>query len=409
MKIAIIGGWAAWMMAAAIIAEWSSHHEIHVFEKNRRLGAKVLISGWWRCNVTTWYIKKQELQSKYIRWRDFLQPSMSSFWPRKMRQWVEAHGVPLKCEEDMRVFPKSDNGADIIGIFEKIFREKKVQIHFGEWVDSLEHSKWVFTLTTKSDIYAFDAVVITTWGNAYAHTWSAWEWYDLVKPLWHTITPLWPSLNSFLVQEERIKTLSWISFPHAQISYEKAKVLWPVLLTHFGTSGPAVFAFSAHSTFEKIDKSHPLEVRLMPFADRNYEWRTKRLNEHVTNSPKKQSNTILWYEFPDRFAHALLEQCGLDPEKRIADLTREEKSIICKMLGEWITLHLIARRPGDEFVTAGWVNTDEINPETLESKIVPWLYFAWEVVNVDGVTGWYNLQACWATGHAVGAAISNIE
>lgn len=406
MKIAIIGWWAAGMMAWAIAAEAGGNHEIHIFEKNRKLWTKVLISGWWRCNVTTGYFKKQDLQSKYIRGWDFLQHAMSSFWPRKMRQRVEEHNVPLKCEEDMRVFPQSDNWADVVWIFEKIFHEKKVHIHFSEWVEKLEHSAWVFSLTTKSGTYAFDKVVITTWGNAYAHTGSSGDWYELAKTVGHTTTPLWPSLNSFLVSEEWIKTLSWISFSHAQISYEKAKVIWPVLLTHFGTSGPAVFAFSAHSSFETVSKDQPLQVRLTPFAERNLEWRTKRLNELVIGSPKKQINTVLWFEFPDRFADALIESVWIIPDKKIADLSREEKQLLCKTLWEGISLHLIARRPWDEFVTAWWINTDEIDPDTMESKLCPWLYFAGEVINVDGVTGWYNLQACWATGYAAGKAIS---
>lgn len=392
-------------MAAATIAEHSSH-QVDIFEKNNLLGAKVIISWGWRCNVTTWYIKKQELQKKYIRGWDFLESSIGQFWPRKMRQRVESHGVPLKCEDDMRVFPQSDNGKDIVWVFEKIFREKKVCIHFKEGIESIEHREWVFRVTSKNNTYAYDAVVITTGGNAYAHTWSSWDGYELVKPLWHTTTPLGPSLNSFLVQEERVKALSGISFPNTQISYTQAKVIWPALLTHFGISGPAVFAFSAHSSFETIDRSQPLEIRFIPQAERNTEWRNKWLQELVISSPKKQIDTILWFEFPDRFATWLLQHLHIIPEKRIADLSREEKSSICKTLGEWIILHLIARRPWDEFVTAWGIDTSEINPKTMESRICPWLYFAGEVINIDGVTGWYNLQASRSTGYAAGAAIA---
>lgn len=405
MKIAIIGWGAAGMMTAAVIAEYGSH-EIHLFEKNSRLWAKVLISGGWRCNVTTGYIKKQDLQKKYIRGRDFLQHSIGQFWPRKMRHRTEAHGVPLKCEEDMRVFPQSDDGSDVVGIFENIFREKKVHIHYKQWVDSIIKKEKMFVIHTKEWEYVFDKVVVTTGGNAYAHTWSTGDGYELVKPLWHTTTPLWPSLNSFLVQEERIKTLSWISFSHAQISYPKAKVVGPVLLTHFGTSGPAIFAFSAHSSFEQIDKANPLQVLLVPQAERNSEWRTRWLNEFSQNSPKKQINTILSFEFPDRFTEALLHVIGIQLEKKVGDLTREEKVLISKILGEWIPLSLIARRPGDEFVTAWWIDTHEVNNETMESLICPWLYFAGEVLNIDGVTWWYNLQASWSTGYAAGVAIA---
>lgn len=409
MKIAIIGWGAAGMMVAATVAESNAHHELHLFEKNKRLGAKVLISGGWRCNVTTWYIKKQELQSKYIRGREFLQSAMASFGPRKMRQRVESHGVPLKCEDDMRVFPKSDNGSDVVWVFEKIFDEKKVSVHFGEWIEKIARQWDGFVVDSTKDSYEFDAVVLTTWGNAYAHTGSSWDGYDLAKGLWHTTTPLGPSLNSFLVSEERIKTLSWISFSNAQISYEKAKVVGPVLLTHFGTSGPAVFAFSAHSTFETIDKEHPLEVRLAPFAERNTDRRNRRLKELVESSPKKQINTVLAYEFPARFADALVSSLRIDPETKIADLSREQKQTIYQTLGDGIPLHLIARRAWDEFVTAGGISTDEVDPQTMESLLCPWLYFAGELLNVDGVTGGYNLQACRSTAYIAGKSLANKE
>lgn len=409
MKIAIIGWGAAGMMVAAVIAEENNNHQIHLFEKNKRLGAKVLISGGGRCNVTTGYIKKQELQSKYIRGREFLQSAIAKFWPRKMRQRVESHGVPLKCEDDMRVFPKSDDGKDVVGIFEKIFDEKNVKVHFGEWVEKIDKVWSQFVIETAQGSYEYDAVVLTTGGNAYAHTGSSGDGYTLAKALWHSTTPLGPSLNSFLVREERIKTLSGISFNNAQIAYEKAKVVGPVLLTHFGTSGPAVFAFSAHSTFETIDKEHPLEIRLTPFAERNIDRWNKRMKEHTISSPKKQINTILAYEFPARFADALLASLSINPESKIADLSREQKEMIYKTLGDWISLHLIARRAGDEFVTAGWIDTDEINPETMESNICQRLFFAGEVINVDGVTGGYNLQACRSTAYVAGKALANKE
>lgn len=406
MKIAIIGWWAAGMMAAATIAEHSDH-EIHIFEKNNILWAKVIISWWWRCNITTWYFKKQDLQNKYIRGWDFLQHAMWQFWPRKMYQRVEAHGVPLKCEDDMRVFPVSNNGKDVVWMFEHIFREKKVQIHFKEWVDTLAHTQWMFVITTNQWTYKFDKVIITTGGNAYAHTWSSGDGYDLAKPLWHTTTPLWPSLNSFLIVEERPKLLSWISFSNAKITHEKTEVIWPALLTHFGISWPAVFAFSSHTSFEPINKEIPLHIRFAPFAEINQEKWTTMLTKYAHTQPKKQLDTILNYHFPDRFVQGLLQHIGIIHTRNIADLTREEKATIAQTLGEGIQLTLIARRPGDEFVTAWWINTDEVNKKTMESLICPWLYFWGEVLNVDWVTWGYNLQACWSTGYAAGIAIAS--
>jgi predicted Rossmann fold flavoprotein len=262
-------------------------------------------------------------------------------------------------------------------------------------------------------------VVITTGWNAYAHTGSSWDGYDLAKALGHTITPLGPSLNSFLVQEEWVKACSGISFQNACLksasvdntidnamkwSVERP-VSGPLLFTHFGISWPVTFSYSSQIPHIAISQSKPHTVLVQPFEDRNEQWRNERLTKQALEQSKKQLATILHQEFSDRWLQAFLLQYNFQWATSIGNFPREEKKALAKLLGNGIPLTLIARRPWDEFVTAGWVNTGEVNPKTMESKICPWLYFAGEVLNVDAVTGGFNFQACWAEGRCAGESI----
>ena len=423
-RIAIIGWGAAWLMVAATLIEKWSSDEVHIFEKNNELWMKIRISGWWRCNVTTWFFKKQDLQYKYTRGRDFLSHAMGQFWPRKMLQRCESHGVPLKCEADMRVFPQSNKSTDIVNIFQKIIASESCIVHFEEWVQSIEKKtsnevlqnnidttnkeNQTFILTTNKETYEFNYVVITTGGNAYAHTGSSWDGYSLAQSLWHTLTPLWPSLNSFLVQEDWIKKCSGLSFQNAKLTPAKQPIMpdksdqliikWPLLCTHFGISWPVTFSYSSHIPYITINEQQHHIVLFQPFADRNEEWWNNWLTKNALEQSKKQLHTILHEEFTDRRIESFLDHHNFQWSISIGNFPREDKKALAKLLGHGIPLTLTARRPWDEFVTAWWVNTAEVNPKTMESKICSWLYFAGEVLNIDAVTGGFNFQACWATG-----------
>jgi predicted flavoprotein YhiN len=439
-RIAIIWWWAAGMMVAATIIEHNPDADIHIFEKNKELWTKVRISGWGRCNVTTGYFKKQDLQSKYTRWRDFISHAMGQFWPRKMFSRCEDHGVPLKCQEDMRVFPQSNNGNDIVTMFEKILRSWDSTIHFQEGITSIEQCPdSTFIIKSPIQEYHFDFVVITTWWNAYAHTWSSGEWYDLAKSLGHSVTKLWPSLNSFLVEEQRIKECTGISFPHAMLrpvftnaveeksqdnkdikstfnrpissdsiikNSQAISVVWPMLCTHFWISWPNTFTYSSHIPYIPISSHEKHVVQFVPFADRNEQWWLQRLDEKANLEAKKQLSTILGYEFTKRFVDLFLNEFNIDGATMISNVSREQRKIIAKLLWHWIPITLIARRPWDEFVTAWWVNTDEVNSKTMESKLCTWLFFAGEILNIDAVTWWFNFQSCWATWRCAGVALA---
>lgn len=405
-KIAIIGGGAAGLMATASILEQDSTCELHLFEKNPSLGAKVIISGGGRCNVTTGITDKKTLFSKYTRGARFLQTAIGKFPPESVRAWFEEHGVPLKEEADQRVFPKSDNGRDVVGVFEKLFENHQVHQHLKTAVDSLQAQGAGILLKTKESETLFDAVIITTGGNAYQHTGSTGDGYSFAKAIGHTITPLGPSLNSFMTAEAWPKDLSGISLPHAVLSaktHEEKKVSTegPLLFTHFGISGPAVFALSSHLAFRSVSEKEPISMQLKIDQEKTaQDW------QEILREPSEQQlqNSLKKY-LPNRLTKPLLEACKINPEKKASELSDKERTRLAEYLGGQLQLNLIKRRPGDEFVTAGGVTQKEVDPKTMQSRLDPRVFFAGEIIDVDGVTGGFNLQASWATGRLAGKSI----
>ncbi len=426
-SVAIIGGGAAGMMCAATLIEEWYHGDIMLFDKNPWLGAKVIISGGGRCNVTTGITSIKELKKHYVRGADFLDTSLRACTPKGIYKRFEAHGVPLKMEKDMRVFPQSNDGKDIVRIFEKVFAQAdNVKILLSESVISIEHSLqppsslWrsqgeithQFIITTDKGEYTVDAVVLTTGGNAYRHTGSTGDGYAFAQALGHSITTLWPSLNSFLVAEEWCKILSGLSFPRARLVCDRITALpdpdflvWPFLFTHFGISGPVTFRLSSMIPYEAMTAEQSVTIRCVIDADRPSHARSQMITTAVQSSPKKSLKNILSTLLPERFVVELLAYCQIDVLLSGAQLSKAMRESLIDALGKGMVLTLIQRRPGDEFVTAGGVSTDEIDPETMESRICPWLYFAGEIMDIDGVTGGYNLTSSWATGRLAGRSV----
>ena len=245
---------------------------------------------------------------------------------------------------------------------------------------------------------------MTTGGNAYSHTGSTGDGYAFARSLGHTVTQLWPSLSSFLTKEKWTHELSGLAFERAKID----TLTWPILLTHFWLSGPLAFMYSSQIAWDMIDGNHPRTIQLSPIADIWVaEW-DSFLKLEFGNHPKKLITNILTEHLPRRFAELFVrEYCPHIETTYPVSIARVDREKIARLLGEGIPLTLTDRRPGDEFVTAGGVNTDEIDPETMESRISKNLYFAWEVLNVDGYTGGFSLQICWASGYMVGRDIAD--
>lgn len=285
---------------------------------------------------------------------------------------------------------------------------EKVILHFGESIVSIKKNK-KFTLVSDISSYEFDYVILTTWWSAYAHTWSSWDGYTFARECWHTITPLWPSLNSFLTKETWTHPLSWLSFKnamlHIKLHEKKLTAMWWILLTHFGISWPATFVISAYSAFEKIDETNSLEILVQAYSDYDFNRRNTFLLTAMKEQPNKELQTILWQKFSKRFVEEFLRFEKIDAKQHAIQLTKSTRESLANKLWNWFPLHAISRRPGDEFVTAGGVDTNEVNNETMESTLCKWLYFAWEILNIDGFTWWFNLQSSRATGMIAGLSI----
>ncbi len=407
MKVAIIGAGAAGMMAAATINETSPKTKVILIEKNDSPGKKVIISGGGRCNVTTGFEDIKTVLTNYPRGSKFLISSMHRFPPLAVRAWFEAHGVPLKCEKDMRVFPISNDGRDVVEAFIEIFRESKTELLFKHSVNKIEKTDKGFTISfSDQPSVEADKVILALGGQAYRQTGSNGDGYTLAEALGHTVTELVPSLHSFITAEKWPGKLAGMSFQRATITADCAKPnsrTGPFLFTHSGISGPAVFAVSAMAAFNSVGLKRPLKIFIDFLPDTTVEEVTKQLQIVAKENPKKIFKNTLHHFLPLNLCEALCEYSQIFSHKKNAEVSKTEFSWAAALIKK-VPLIAIGRGSGDEFVTAGGIELAEIDPKTMESKICPDLYFAGEIMNIDGFTGGFNLQASWATGRAAGEA-----
>ncbi len=419
MRVAIIGGGAAGLMAAATLHEDDPSIEIFLIERNDGLGKKVIISGGGRCNVTTGIRDVKTVLARYPRGGKFLTSAMYAFPPEAVEAWFESHGVPLKTQADLRVFPVSDDGHDIVRAFEELFALSNVRILLKTSATRVEKRGdefFIFTKESPEPIVA-DKLVLTTGGQAYRHTGSTGDGYAFATALGHTITALAPSLNAFFTSETWPKEISGLSFERATISSNRGSsnlrpsapstlpsFTGPFLFTHKGVSGPAVFALSSIVAFEPYDAANPLEIAIDLFPDETLDALRARVETVATANPNKRFDNVLGLLVPKSLADIVVDQLGISKTKSANQVAKKDMARTAAWL-KAIPLHVIQRGAGDEFVTAGGVDLSEVDPTTMESRICPGLYFAGEILDVDGFTGGFNLQASWAAGHLVGKSI----
>jgi len=401
--IVVIGGGAAGMMASSTIVEAErAEIEVILIEKSDRLGKKVLLTGGGRCNVTTGLKDLREILTKYPRGGKFLRDSMYNFSPQMMMEWVSAHGVPLKTENDLRVFPVSNSSYDIVEIFENVLSERGVDVIFGIKDLHVEKERDGFEIVFNNGRVLHATEIVLTTG-------SSPEGYAIAKKMGHTLTELVPSLCGLYVSDHLVKNLAGLSFKDVKLklvcdSGSNFEFRGPVLFSHKGITGPACFALSALSAYEKIDKLTPAKLRLDFLPEFSYEKLLADVtNELVKNSKKIFQNTLGLF-MPKSFVTEVLGQIGCDGSKRNSDIA---KSDLNKVVEAFKNLQVVVtgRSIGEEFVTAGGVDLSEVNPKTMESKICPGLYFAGEILDIDGFTGGFNLQSAWATGRKAGESL----
>jgi predicted Rossmann fold flavoprotein len=418
MKIAIIGGGAAGLMAAAAIIERNPDVEVALIEKNDGLGKKVLISGGGRCNVTTGIRDIRTVLSKYPRGGKFLNSAMRRFSPEAVYEWFEMHGVPLKTEEDLRVFPRSNDGVDVVGAFTRLFEDSKVRVMPNCHVVRIaRRDEGGFLISFKDgDELVADKVILTTGGQAYRHTGSTGDGYAFAEALGHHLTALVPSLNSFFTREHWPKEISGLSFEKATLrttfvgarknvgddpTERKFEFTGPMLFTHRGVTGPAAFALSSLVAFETYDALRPMKLVIDLFPDETDVAMRERVEASLREHSRKTLGNVLDFFLSKAMVEVLCREVRFDPHSRAADASKKDVAAIVGWLKN-VPLTVTGRGAGDEFVTAGGVELSEVDQRTMESKITPGLYFAGEILDIDGFTGGFNLQASWATGRAAG-------
>lgn len=398
-RIAVIGGGAAGMIAAATLSEKDT--KVFLLEKNQELGKKVKISGGGRCNVTTGVQDLKQVLKAYPRGANFFRTALYDFPPTKVFSWFEDQGVQMKIEKDLRVFPVSDDGNDVVGVFEKIFSERNVLIEFGADVQMIEKRQGQFLIRMQRDELKVDKVILATGGQAYRHTGSEGDGYKLAEGLGHSVTALGPSLNSFLIEDDWVKSLSGVSFKDLRLRMAGKEFRGPIIFTHRGISGPAVFALSSLCAFEKIKKDSPLELSLDFCPNENYD----SVKGQIEAASNKQSLAKAMSKFTTKsFVSKYSDAFSLNLNKKGPEISKKELNKVVEILKN-TKITVVGRLPGDEFVTAGGIDLKEINSKTMESKICPGLYFAGEILNIDGFTGGYNLQVAWATGRLAGKSV----
>ena len=397
MDIAIIGGGAAGMMAAAFIAEQNTQATITLIEQNQLLGRKVRMTGGGRCNLTTGLSPIDEILRRYPRGQRFLKHALYDFPPAKVIEWFEGHGVPLKTEPDLRVFPQSDRSDDIVSVFEIIYQKFGVRVLFNTAAQNVTVKDGKFIITAKNNIINADRLLISAGGRT-SHIVNS---YEIAKSLGHSVTDLAPSLCSFIANESWVRELSGVSFKGVNLSLNDYKFKGSFVFTHKGITGPAIFAISALSAHEVINPEKPANLYIDLIPETNEEMLLSELQKAIIENRKKNFLNVLAQFTPKSVADIICRINGIMKEKMCAEISKKELNKAAHSLKSF-NLTIIGRSAGEEFVTAGGVNLEEVDPKTMQSKICPGLFFAGEILDVDAFTGGFNLQAAWATGRLAG-------
>ena len=405
-KIAVIGCGAAGMMAALAAAE--SGGSVTIFEKNEKPGKKIYITGKGRCNVTN-ACDVSDFFDNVRRNPRFLYSAVYSYDNHAVMDFFEENGCRLKVERGERVFPVSDHSSDIIRTLYNAVKKAGVNVRFEVEVFSVEAGQGTVKAVTYSKKdepitrEEFDSVIVCTGGMSYPSTGSTGDGYRFARDLGHTVIPATPSLVPFEVEEDWCTDLQGLSLKNVglKLFMDKAKAVYDgfgeMLFTHFGVSGPLVLTASCY--YDK-DKTGRFLLDLKPALDEQQ--LDKRILRDFDDAPNRQFKNSLGGLFPSKLIPVMIRLSGIDPEKPVNSITREERLAFGKLIKNLPMTIKKTRSFNEAIITRGGVSVKEVDPSTMQSKLVSGLYFAGEVLDVDTVTGGFNLQVAWSTGHLAG-------
>lgn len=398
-EIAIIGGGAAGFFAAIAAAE--NGNRVVLLEKSNKLLTKVLVSGGGRCNVTHDCSYPSQLVKFYPRGGKSLKKAFGIFGPKETRLWFEKRGVELKTESDGRMFPVTDDSRTIADCLLSEAQKQGVQIRDRSEVENIQpDSEAGFSIKIKSAETLQCAKVIVTTGG-----FNKVSGYDFIKKLGIEIVPPVPSLFTFNVPDSDLKDLMGLSVPNAtvQIPGSKWKENGPVLITHWGFSAPAVIKLSARAAIDLHERNYHFPI-LINWTGIGEEAVRERLAELRNQHPKKTVYGNAQFDIPARLWEKLCKKAGVETGIRFAELPAKILNRLVEMLIRCSYAVKGKTTFKEEFVTCGGVDLKEVDLTTFESKLLPGLYFAGEVLNVDGLTGGFNFQHAWTSGFLAGSA-----
>lgn len=408
-KVIVVGGGAAGMMAAISAAD--SGAGVILIEKNEKLGKKVYITGKGRCNITN----ESDVENllKNVRSNPkFLYSAFYTFDSYRMMDFLEGEGLKLKTERGNRVFPESDKSSDVIKTLKKALEKRKVKIVLNTKVlkieikDGICHGVIVQS-GDKSGSYTADKVIVATGGCSYQSTGSTGDGYRFAKDADIKVTKCYPSLVPFNIGSDIPKRLQGLSLRNVKVTLsDKGKVLYEelgeMLFTHFGVSGPLVLSASTLASGKDVSQME-LSIDLKPALSK------EQLDERILRDFSENRNSYfknsLSRLLPAKMIPVIVELSGIDEKKQVNNITKEERNRLVNLL-KGLTFKVESLRGFNEaIITKGGVSVKEINPGTMEAKKVKGLFFAGEVLDLDAVTGGYNLQIAWSTGYLAGMEI----
>lgn len=406
-KIVIIGGGAAGMAAGIFLGEQG--HKVHIFEKNEKLGKKLFITGKGRCNLTNSCDEETFFQSVVTNPK-FLYSAFYGFTNQEAIRFFENLGLRIKEERGGRIFPVSDHSSDVIGVLKKKLKQLDVKIHLKSQVREIrteegperENRVKGVVLENGAEIEA-DRVIVATGGYSYQATGSTGDGYRFARETGHGVTDIRPALVPVEIREEYIVRMQGLSLKNVELTVKDGKkVLYKnfgeLLFTHFGMSGPLVLTASSYIG-KRLEKG-PLQGFLDLKPALTVEQLDRRLLREFEEGLNKQFKNVITGWFPAKLYPVMLELGEIPPEKKVHEITREERMAFLERVKKFPFTITGLRGFREAIITQGGIKVKEIDPGTMESKKVKGLYFIGEVLDLDGVTGGFNLQIAWSTAKA---------
>ena len=402
-KVIVVGGGAAGMMACHAAAMCG--HQVTLLEKNEKLGKKIYITGKGRCNLTN-ASDMEALFANVMSNRKFLYSAFYTFDNNQVIDLFEMNGMATKTERGNRVFPVSDHSSDVISTMAKVLKNDNVEVKLNTTVQNLiiKENKACGVIVNGKEISA-DNVILCTGGLSYPSTGSTGDGYEFAKKAGHRIIDCTPSLVPFNIREEWVKDLQGLSLKNSAVTiYDEKKKLYSdfgeMLFTHFGVSGPMILSASGNIKAAEFAKPLKLVIDLKPAMTEDQ--LDKRILRDFDENKNKQFRNSVSKLLPSKLIPIIIDLSGIDPDKKVNEISKEERGHFVHLLKN-LTMTINGLRGWNEaIITKGGINVKDVNPSTMESKLVSNLFFAGEVLDLDAMTGGYNLQIAWSTGYLAG-------